>query len=69
MKAARPPVGKSGTASRPIRLPGFLNEQDIGLGDVIQRATAYAGVKACGGCQRRAAALNRWFVFSARPSR
>jgi hypothetical protein len=69
MKGARQPVGKSQTASRPIRLPGFLNEQDIGLGDVIQRATSYAGIKACGGCQRRAATLNRWFVFSARPFR
>jgi hypothetical protein len=22
------------------------------------------GIKACGGCERRAATLNRWFVFT-----
>ena len=65
MKGARRPPDKSGTPSRPFRLPGFLNEQDIGLGEVIQRATSYVGIKPCGGCARRAAALNRWFVFSA----
>jgi hypothetical protein len=49
-----------------VRLPGFLTEQDVGLGDVIKRATAAAGVRPCGGCARRAAALNRWVVFSGR---
>jgi hypothetical protein len=47
-----------------VRLPGFLNDQDIGLGDVIKRATYAIGVKPCGGCQRRATVLNRWMVFS-----
>ena len=47
-----------------VRLPGFINDQDVGLGDVIKRATYAMGVKPCGGCQRRAAALNRWMVFS-----
>jgi len=47
-----------------IRLPGFLIEQEIGLGDVIKRATASVGIRPCRGCERRAAALNRWMTFS-----
>ncbi len=55
----------SKSESLPIRLPGFLNENEIGVGDAIKRATSYLGIAPCGGCQARAAALNRWFVFSA----
>jgi len=47
-----------------VRLPGFISDQDIGLGDVIKRATYAIGVKPCGGCDRRATVLNRWMVFS-----
>jgi len=47
-----------------VRLPGFISDSDIGLGDVIKRATYAVGIKPCGGCARRAAALNRWMVFS-----
>lgn len=47
-----------------VRLPGFLIEQDVGLGSVIKRSTSYIGINPCGGCQRRANALNRWIVFS-----
>jgi hypothetical protein len=43
-----------------VRLPGFLVEEEIGLGDAIKRVTYAMGIKACGGCERRAAALNRW---------
>jgi hypothetical protein len=50
--------------SHPVRLPGFLNENDVGLGDVIKRAASYAGIRPCGGCEARAAALNRRLVFS-----
>ncbi|HKC62400.1 MAG TPA: hypothetical protein VKB86_02125 [Pyrinomonadaceae bacterium] len=46
-----------------VRLPGFISEE-IGLGDVIKRATSSIGIKPCGGCQRRAERLNRWIVFS-----
>ena len=46
------------------RLPGFISDEEIGLGDVIKRATSMVGIKPCGGCARRAAALNRWLVFS-----
>jgi|GEM_PF-621117 len=47
-----------------IRLPGFLNEKEIGLGDAIKRVTYAMGVRPCGGCNRRAAALNRWMTFT-----
>jgi len=47
-----------------VRLPGFITDEEIGLGDVIKRATSYFGIQPCGGCERRAAALNRWMVFT-----
>lgn len=52
-----------------IRLPGFVTDEAIGFGDVIKRATSYVGIKPCGGCEGRAAALNRWLVFSSRRAR
>ena len=53
-------------ASHRVRLPGFVTEEEIGLGDVIKRATSYLGIKPCGGCEQRAASLNRWMVFTNR---
>jgi len=47
-----------------VRLPGFLIEDEIGLGDAIKRATYAMGIKPCGGCERRAATLNRWMTFT-----
>jgi len=47
-----------------VRLPGFLIEEEIGLGDAIKRITYAMGVKPCEGCERRAAALNRWVGLS-----
>ena len=47
-----------------VRLPGFITEEEIGLGEAIKRATSYLGIRPCGGCERRAAALNRWMVFN-----
>lgn len=56
-------------ATHRVRLPRFLTEEEIGLGDVIKRATSYLGIKPCGGCEQRAAALNRWMVFTKGQSR
>jgi len=63
----------NGSATQPaplrIRLPRFLIEDEddevdeVGLGDVIKRATRAVGVAPCGGCQRRAAWLNRRVSF------
>ena len=47
-----------------VRLPGFLVEDEIGLGDLIKKTTYAIGIKPCSGCGRRAAALNRWMTFS-----
>lgn len=47
-----------------VRLPGFIVEEEpIGLGDVIKRATYAIGFKSCSGCEQRAATLNRWISF------
>lgn len=52
-----------------VRLPGFIPDKDVGLGDVIKRATAAFGVRACGGCARRAATFNSWITFTGPRSR
>jgi hypothetical protein len=69
MTNAREQNGSPDENERPshrVRLPGFINDEEIGLGDAIKRATSYAGIQPCGGCERRAAALNRWMVFTGR---
>jgi hypothetical protein len=47
-----------------LRLPGFINDDEIGLGDAIKRVTYMVGIGACGGCEQRAAMLNRWMIFT-----
>jgi hypothetical protein len=47
-----------------VRLPGFVTDEQVGLGDAIERMTSYVGFRPCGACKRRAAALNRWMVFT-----
>jgi hypothetical protein len=47
-----------------IRLPGFNAERAVGLGDTLKRVSAAVGVRPCGGCGRRAEALNRRIVFT-----
>lgn len=59
-------TGRSEAKTQESRLPGFINDRDIGLGDLLKRATSYLGVKPCGGCEKRAATLNAWFPFSSR---
>jgi hypothetical protein len=49
---------------RTVRLPGFLIEEEIGLGDAIKYVTNAMGIQPCGGCEKRAATLNRWVRFS-----
>ena len=61
---------KNTTTSEPqpyrARLPGFVTDKDIGLGDAIKHVTYAFGIRPCGGCERRAAALNRRLVFTRR---
>lgn len=47
-----------------MRLPGFILNKEIGLGDVIKRATATVGIQPCDSCAQRATTLNRWLVFT-----
>jgi hypothetical protein len=58
------PAGKIKHQPYRIRLPGFIKEEEIGLGDVIKRVTYAMGIKPCAGCEKRAAALNRWMHFT-----
>lgn len=58
--------GKGDGRPHRVRLPGFIDENEVGLGDVIKKATSTAGIKPCGGCSRRAERLNQWMVFTGR---
>jgi hypothetical protein len=62
-RRARTSGGTGEKAPYRVRLPGFVGEE-VGLGDAIKRATTRAGVRPCGGCGRRAEALNRRVVLS-----
>jgi hypothetical protein len=53
-------------APRRVRLPGFVSDEEIGLGDAVKRVTSYVGIRTCAGCARRAEALNRWLIFTNR---
>ncbi|WP_039931925.1 hypothetical protein [Streptomyces viridochromogenes] len=58
---------RDGRAARhDIRLPGFVREDEIGLGDLVGRATSAVGVRPCGGCARRARRMNEWVTLSKR---
>ena len=58
------PAGRN--APYRVRLPGFIANEETGLGDVVKRATSYVGIKPCGGGEDRATALNRFVVFGPR---
>ena len=67
MKKKEPIKDREKEPGRPryhVRLPGFLIEDEIGLGDAIKRVTYAMGMTPCGGCEKRAAVLNRWMRFS-----
>lgn len=60
------PLDERSPSRQPIRLPNFAGQKEIGLGDAIKGATKAVGFRPCDGCNRRAAALNRWVVFGPR---
>jgi hypothetical protein len=70
MRPDEPEVGRADrdqpAAPHRVRLPGFTADTEVGLGEVIKRATSLAGIRPCGSCRERAASLNRWLVFSGR---
>lgn len=47
-----------------MRIPGFVSAKDIGLGDAIKHVTYGLGIRPCNDCERRAAVLNHWFMFT-----
>jgi hypothetical protein len=49
-----------------VRLPRFIKDEEIGLGDAVKKITYAMGIKPCAGCEERAAALNQWMVFTRR---
>ncbi len=52
------------TQAEPVlRVPAPV-KRATGLGDLVKTVTAALGVKACAGCQQRAAMLNRWVGFT-----
>ena len=67
MEGIRPDHGED--SRHVVRLPKFISDGEIGLGDVMKRTTAYLGIQTCGACGRRADVLNRWLVFTDRHSR
>lgn len=63
-----PGTESQGTARTPrtLRLPVFVSDEPVGLGDVVKRATSSIGIKPCGGCAERAARLNSRVAFTGR---
>lgn len=61
IQAAEPK--RDGPAKHNIRLPFFVDDEHIGLGEVVRKMTYAIGVKPCSGCERRSATLNRWMSF------
>jgi len=47
-----------------VRLPGFILDQELGLGSAVKRVVSTLGIGPCGGCEQRAAGLDRWLVFT-----
>ena len=47
-----------------MRLPGFISEDEVGLGDAVKRVTYAFDITPCGGCEQRAVTLNRWVRFT-----
>lgn len=64
---AQPPGQKPRRGPYRVRLPGFVFDQEeaeVGLGQVIKKATSAVGIRPCGGCEKRAQAVNRWVRLS-----
>jgi len=57
--------------SRPyrVRLPGFVADDEAGLGTAITRVTSAFGIKPCEGCKQRAARLDHHLVVTLTGSR
>ena len=65
MRKSNRTVRKKSAEQTPVRvrLPGFVGEEAIGLGDVISHMTDTVGIKRCGGCAQRMIWLNQRVIF------
>jgi hypothetical protein len=54
-RSGQKPVARIELSRRPrrARLPSFVAETEVGLGEVIKRATSLAGIRSCGSCLER----------------
>ena len=59
-------LGKAAKPRYRVRLPRFIVQEPVGLGDVVKRATTALGARPCGGCLQRAARLDRLVRFEPR---
>jgi hypothetical protein len=66
MSEPREPHGAAPPQPRRVRLPGFVADEPVGLGDAVKRATSLVGIRPCGACVERAARLNRRVVLTGR---
>jgi hypothetical protein len=57
-------VDKNDKGPKRVQLPKFITDEEIGLGDVVKRATSVFGIRPCVSCEQRATMLNRWIVFT-----
>jgi hypothetical protein len=62
--AQAPVMAMHDESAHRVHLPGFLIDQEIGLGDLFKKITYSMGIRACGACESRAEALNRWVTLS-----
>ena len=53
-----------------LRLPGFIVNEKIELGNVIKQTTSNFGIQPCAGCEAPiACSLNHWLTFANRRSK
>ncbi len=50
-------------AAHRLVVPGLIG-REVGLGEVVKRATRAVGIRPCAPCQRRAEVLDRWLVLT-----
>lgn len=60
------PTERSKAQPRQVRLPGFVPDEPVGLGDAVKRVTSMVGVRPCGPCQARAERMNQWMTLTGR---
>lgn len=55
---------EGGPDAKRVRLPGFLVQGELGLGDALKKMTSYFHIAPCSACERRATKLNAWITLA-----